>query len=55
MIRKGLTCEQRVTLLYDITAIEKDIHAANHDISALERDLEQQQAQLDYLLNSSPY
>jgi hypothetical protein len=55
MIRQGVTSEQRVRLLYDITTIEKDIHAANHDISALERDLEQQQAQLDHLRNTSPY
>ena len=55
MIQPGLSSEQRVLLLYDITSIEKNIHAANADISALERDLEQQQAQLDYLLNTSPY
>jgi Protein of unknown function (DUF2799) len=55
MIRQGVTSEQRVLLLYDITTIEKDIHAANHDISALERALEQQQAQLDHLLNTSPF
>jgi hypothetical protein len=55
MIRQGLSSDQRVLLLYDVTNIEKDIHAANNDISALERDLEQQQAKLDYLLNNSPY
>jgi hypothetical protein len=55
MTRRGLSHEQRVLLLYDMTKIEKDIHATNSDISALERDLEQQQAQLDHLLNTSPY
>jgi hypothetical protein len=55
MIRQGLSSEQRVLLLYDVTNIEKDIHTTNTDISVLERDLEQQQAQLDYLLNTSPY
>jgi len=55
MIRQGLSSEQRVLLLYDVTNIEKDIHATNADISALERDLQQQQAQLDHLLNISPY
>jgi hypothetical protein len=55
MIRQGLSSEQRVLLLYDVTNIEKDIHTTNNDISALERDLEQQQAQLDHLLNTSPY
>jgi hypothetical protein len=55
MIRPGLSSEQRVLLLYDITTIEKDIHAANADITDLERDLEQQQAQLDHLQNTSPY
>ena len=55
MIRQGLSSDQRVLLLYDVANIEKDIHATNNDISALERDLEQQQAQLDYLLNTSPY
>jgi hypothetical protein len=55
MIRQGLTSEQRVLLLYDMTNIEKEIHSTNTDISSLERDLEQQQAQLDYLLNTSPY
>jgi len=55
MIRQGLSSEQRVLLLYDMTNIEKNIHTTNNDISALERDLEQQQAQLDYLLDNSPY
>jgi hypothetical protein len=55
MIRQGMSSEQRVRLLYDVANIEKDIHATNADISDLARDLEQQQAQLDYLLNSSPY
>ncbi len=55
MIRQGLSSEQRVLLLYDVTNIEKDIHATNTDISVLEHDLEQQQAQLDHLLNTSPY
>ncbi|MGB7932969.1 MAG: DUF2799 domain-containing protein [Gammaproteobacteria bacterium] len=55
MIRQGLSSEQRVLLLYDVTNIEKDIHTTNTDISVLERDLEQQRAQLDYLLNISPY
>ncbi len=55
MVRQGLSSDQRVLLLYDVTNIERDIHAANHDINALERDLEQQQAKLDYLLNNSPY
>jgi hypothetical protein len=55
MIRQGLSSDQRVMLLYDITSIEKDIHAANADIVALERDLDYQQAQLDHLLNTSPY
>jgi hypothetical protein len=55
MIQQGLSSEQRVLLLYDVTSIEKDIRAANDDIGVLERDLEQQQAQLDHLLNTSPY
>ena len=55
MIQRGVSSEQRVQLLYDITTIEKDIHAANADIVVLERDLEYQQAQLDQLLNTSPY
>ncbi len=55
MIQQGLTSDQRVLLLYDVGNIERDIHATNNDITALERDLEQQQAQLDYLLNISPY
>jgi hypothetical protein len=55
MIRQGLSSEQRVLLLYDVTNLEKDIHTTNTDISVLERDLEQQQAQLDQLLISSPY
>jgi len=55
MIRQGLSSEQRVLLLYDVTHIEKDIHTTNTDIIALENDLEQQQAQLDYLLDNSPY
>jgi hypothetical protein len=55
MIRQGLSSEQRVLLLHDVTTIEWDIHATNADISALESDLEQQQAQLDHLLNTSPY
>jgi chromosome segregation ATPase len=55
MIRQGLSSERRVMLLYDITNIEKDIHTTNTDISALQRDLEQQQAQLDYLLDISAY
>jgi len=55
MIRQGLSSERRVMLLYDITNIEKDIHTTNTDISALQRDLEQQQAQLDYLLDTSAY
>jgi hypothetical protein len=55
MIQEGLSSEQRVLLLYNVTNIEKDIHATNSDISVLERDLEQQQAQLDHLLNTSPY
>ena len=55
MIRRGLSSEQRVLLLYDVANIEKDIHATSNDISVLERDLDQQQAQLDHLLNTSPY
>jgi hypothetical protein len=55
MIRQGLSSDQRVLLLYDVTEIERDIHATNNDIGALERDLEQQRAKLDYLLNNSPY
>jgi Protein of unknown function (DUF2799) len=55
MIQEGLSSEQRVLLLYNVTNIEKDIHATNSDIGVLERDLEQQQAQLDHLLNTSPY
>jgi len=55
MVGRGVSSEQRVQMLYDVTSIEKDIHAANADIAALERDLEQQQAQLDQLLYSSPY
>ena len=55
LIQPGVSSEQRVLLLYDITHIEKNIHTTNTDISKLERDLEQQQAQLDYLQNTSPY
>jgi hypothetical protein len=55
MVQRGLSSDQRVLLLYDVSHIERDIHAANNDIGALERDLEQQQAKLDYLLINSPY
>jgi Protein of unknown function (DUF2799) len=55
MIQQGLSSEQRVLLLYDMSNIEKDIHTTDTDINVLERDLEQQQAQLDHLLNTSPY
>jgi hypothetical protein len=55
MIQHGVTSEQRVQMLYDVTTIEKDIRAANADIAALEYDLEQQQAELDRLVSTSPY
>jgi hypothetical protein len=55
MVQRGVSSEQRVQLLYDVTTIEKNIRTANTDIAVLERDLDQQQAELDYLLNTSPY
>ena len=55
MVQRGVSSEQRVQMLYDVTTIEKDIRTANADIAVLARDLEQQQAELDHLLNTSPY
>jgi chromosome segregation ATPase len=55
IVERGVSSEQRVQLLYDVTTIEKTIRAANADIAALSRDLEQQQAELDSLRSSSPY
>jgi len=55
MVQRGVSSEQRVQLLYDVTTIEKDIRAANADIADLEYDLQQQQAELDHLVKTSPY
>lgn len=50
LVQDGLGSDQRVLLLYRIHEIDSEIDLVEHEIDDLERDLAQQQAHLDQLM-----
>ena len=55
LIADGLKSDQRVMILYDLNALQKEMEDVEDEIVDLEYDLDDQQARLDQLSQNSSY